>query len=126
MYMPAPVSKTNTIDDLRAAIQRGDAESIRAAMPEPPGFLSQVFVLEPDDMNKILAGVFSVLETDEDRWEIIEAAAMNTISQPERNAFLAVVPYIPQDLLADVYRLMERMPDSDAIKAVRRELDKVQ
>ena len=123
MTMSILNGRNDPLADLRAAIHTGDVEQIRAAIPEPPGFLSVVFTLEAEDRNKILASALAVLDIDEDRWEIIEAAAMNTIAWPERNALLSVVPYIPRDLFIDVYRLIEHLPESDAIRAVRRALD---
>jgi hypothetical protein len=110
-------STTNTSNDLlqplRDAVATGQASAIREALPEPPQFLSAVFGLPPDDRDLLLAAVLSALDTDEDCWEIIEAAAMDAIAHPERRAFSAVAPYVPAELVDDARKLLARFPDRD-------------
>jgi hypothetical protein len=106
-------SYDGSLQTLRSAINTGDAETIREAIPEPPNFLSLLFSphLALADRDALFAGVFPVLEMDEDRWEIIEAAAMDTIARPERRAFIAVAPYISAGFLNDAGELVAQIPD---------------
>jgi hypothetical protein len=113
----------DSLQPLRNAITMGNTEAILAALPEPPAFLTILFKLEPDDRDTILAGVFPVLDAQEDQWEVIEAAAMNTIAQPERQAFMAVVPYIPAEMLVDARKLVEQFPNRSTADEARRALD---
>lgn len=107
-----------TLQALRSALATGDAELIRAALPEPPQFLRAVFDLEPPERDAILAGVFPALDTDEDHWELIEAAAMDSVARPERGALLAVVPYITNQLLDDTLELVKGLNRSELTKEV--------
>lgn len=101
-------SDTYNLRHLRDAIATGDSSTIRAALPEPPAFLKVLFGLDEAERDAILAGVFPALDTDEDQWEIIEAAAMDTIVRPERRSFIAVTPYIPYNMLDDARALVAR------------------
>lgn len=96
----------NLLRPLQNAIATGDPAAIRAALPEPPHFLEMLFALPPAERDAILAGVFPALETDEDRWEIIEAAVMDSKAHPERGAFAAVAPYIPELMAAEARALI--------------------
>lgn len=118
----AALSDTTVLQPLREAVASGNHDAIRASIPEPPVFLTTVFKLDPDDRDTILRGVFSALDTDEDRWEIIEAAAMDTIVRPERGAFIAVVPYILPDMLDDAQALVQQFPDGSMAHEARKVL----
>src|SRR5262245_59238562 len=122
MTTKALPSWDNDLQQLRAAIATGDPNTILAVLPEPPGFLAVLF--KAPDRDAILAGVFPALETDEDRWEIIEAAAMRSIAQPDSDTFLTVMPYIPADMLTDVGDLVARIPDPVARNAAQAALDR--
>jgi hypothetical protein len=101
-----------SMQSLRLAIREGSPDRILAAIPEPPEFLAVLFSLEPGDRDAILAGVVPLLPTDEDRWEIIEAAAQDSILRPERQSFIAVIPYISLHLMDDARVLAMRFPHS--------------
>jgi hypothetical protein len=114
--MPVPNSRlpqTDGLLSLRDAIAAGDRAAILATIPEPPHFLAMVFSLEPSERDSILAGVFQALDTDEDKWEIIEAAAMDSIARPECGSFVAVARYVPADMLNDARNLAARLPNPD-------------
>ena len=93
---------------LRAAALAGNREQILDAILESPDFLGSLFSLEPDERERILAAVIDAFDTEEDVWEIIEAAAMDTVSRPERGTFLAVIPHIPSTMLNDALMLTEQ------------------
>lgn len=111
--------RVQSLDLLQAAVLTGDRDAILRALPEPPGFLSKVFGLEPGDRDRILTGVFSVFDTDEDRWEIIEAAAMDRRVPPSQNALLALAPHIPLEMIPDLYRLLDHLSDPALRSAVQ-------
>lgn len=74
----SPEQITSPIDilqPLRDPIATGDPNAILRTLPEPPNFLPALFRLDPADCDAIIAGVLPALTGDEDRWEIIEAAA---------------------------------------------------
>lgn len=110
------------LQPLRDAITTGDHAAIQAAIPEAPTFLPALFRAAIVERDVIIAGIFPALPTDEDRWEIIEAATQDSIARPERNALLAVIPYIPADLIPDAQKLAETITDtkiaSTAMKAI--------
>jgi hypothetical protein len=78
--MTTQATPNELLRSLRAAIATGDPIAILEALPEPPHFLPALFRLEPADRDAIIAGLFPALPTDEDRWELIEASAMDTIA----------------------------------------------
>lgn len=114
---------TATLQPLRAAIAAGDPAAIRAAIPEPPDFLPTLLSLPPAERDAVVAGVIPVLETDEDRWELIEAAAQDSIARPELRAFLAVVPHIPASLLSDARKLATAIHDPEDPGVAARAVD---
>jgi len=96
---------------LRAVVLAGDREQILGAISELPDFLdflASLFSLEPSERDWILAAVINAFDTEEDVWEIIEAAAMDTVAQPERGTFLGVIPHIPPGILNDALMLTEQ------------------
>src|SRR6266545_7926491 len=103
----------NTLEPLRDAITTGDPDTILEALPEPPHFLPALFRLDPADRDAIIAGLFPALTGDEDRWEIIEASAMDTVVRPERGAFVAIAPLIPDSLLDDTRKLVASIRDPE-------------
>jgi hypothetical protein len=124
MPLPTPsLSEADILRPLREAIATGDGTTIRATLPEPPTFLKALFGLDEAERDAILAGVFLALETDEDRWEIIEAAAMDTVVRPERRSFIAVTPYIPANMLDDARDLVVRFPSTDIADEAHKALD---
>jgi len=98
---------------LRAAIATGDPDAIMEALPEPPHFLPALFRLAPADRDAIIAGLFPVFTGDEDRWELIESAAMDTVVRPERGSFVAIAPLIPESLLDDTRKLVASIRDPE-------------
>lgn len=108
--------------ELRAAVQNGEREQIILTIPEPPEFLSALFALQAQDRDEILTVVFSVLETDEDRWELVEAATMHSVAYPEQGSLLSLLPYIPQSLREDLQILLNTLPVSESLTEVRRAL----
>ena len=113
----------SSLGDLRAAVRTGDREQIRAAIPEPPEFIPALFALEAGDRDTILTGVFSVLETDEDRWEFIEAAAMHSVTHLGQSPLLSLLPQVPSNPLEDVHHLMDHLPETESLAAVRQTLN---
>lgn len=107
---------------LNAIASRRD-EAILAAIPEPPFFLPALFRLNPSDRDTVFAAVFSVLDIDDDQWEIIEAAAMDSVVRPERGAFIAVARHIPVSLLDDTRKLVESLPNPELVIEARRALE---
>jgi len=98
---------------LRNAIATGDPDAILEALPDPPHFLPALFRLTPDDRDTIIAGLFPALTSDEDRWELIEASAMDTAVHPERGAFVAIAPLIPVSLIDSVQMLVTSVHDPE-------------
>jgi hypothetical protein len=113
----------DVLQPLRAAIVIGEPISIRTAIPEPPVFVSTLFKLEPSDRDNILDSVFRILDTDEDRWELIEAAAMDSLARPNKGAFVSIVKHIPEDLLRDARKLVADFPDASARQEIEKLLD---
>jgi hypothetical protein len=112
----------DTLQPLRDAIKSGNAEAIFEALPEPPEFLSVLFTLKPDDRDSITAGVMRVFE-QEDQWEVIEAASVDSVVRPERGSFLAVIPMIPAELISDSRLLLSRFSDPDVVRTIQQALD---
>jgi hypothetical protein len=79
--MTTQATPNELLRSLRTAIATGDPDAILEALPEPPHFLPALFRLERTDRDAIIAGLFPALPTDEDRWELIEAAAMDTVAR---------------------------------------------
>jgi len=104
---------TDILQSLRDAIASGDHDAILEALPEPPHFLSALFRLAPDDRNAIIAGLFPALTGDEDRWEVIESSAMDTVVRPERGAFVAIAPLIPASLMDSARMLVDSIRDPE-------------
>ncbi|MBK9715419.1 MAG: hypothetical protein IPO81_29675 [Kouleothrix sp.] len=111
------------LQPLRMAIMKGEAEAIRMAIPEPPFFLSTLFKLEPSDRDNILDNVFPVLDTDEDKWELIEAAAMDSLARPGKGAFISIIKHIPASLLSETRTLVAHFPASRARQDIEAMLD---
>lgn len=123
--MPNPTyqdSQADALQALRNAITANDPNTIRTALPEPPTFLATLFKLDAPDRDTILANVFPVLDSEEDQWEVIEAAATDTITHPDRRSFLAVVPYISAKLLDDANKLVARFTYLDVATEVKKAL----
>lgn len=116
-------SSHHALQRLREAVGTGDPDAVLAAIPEPPHLLSTLFSLDIAARDAILAGVFPVFDTDEDRWELIEAAAMDSVARPERGAFIAVAPYIPLSLLDEARTLAQRLPNGAAQRDARNALE---
>lgn len=116
--MPA----TDILQPLRDAIASGNPDAILEALPEPPNFLPALFRLEPADRDGIVAGLFPVLTGDEDRWELIEASAMNTVVRPERGAFAAIAPLIPASLIDSAQMLVDSIRNPETRQVMERAL----
>src|SRR6266508_5525898 len=110
----------NTLEPLRDAITTGDPDTLLEALPAPPHFLPALFRLDPADRDAIIAGLFPALTGDEDRWELIEASAMDTIAHPERGAFISIVPLIPTSLMDDTRMLVASIRDPEARRVMER------
>lgn len=108
---------------LKEAILQGGVEEIRAAIPEPPHFIREVFLLPQVERDVIITAVLPVLETDEDCWEVIEACVQNTVARPQSNAILAIVPCIPERLLLENRDLVQQIPDKATVSAVLGAID---
>jgi len=113
---------TDILQPLRAAIATGDRDAILEALPEPPHFLPALFRLDPADRDAIVAGLLPVLTGDEDRWEIIEASAMDTVVRPGRGAFVAIVPLIPASLMDSAQMLVESIRDPETRQVMEQAL----
>ena len=112
----------DTLQTLRDAIKSGDTEAILEALPEPPDFLSVLFTLKPDDRDSIIAGVMRVFE-EEDQWEVIEAASVDSVVRSERGSFLAVIPMIPAGLISDSRLLLSQFSDPHIVQVLEQALD---
>ena len=113
---------TDILQPLRAAIATRDPDAILEALPEPPHFLPALFRLDPADRDAIIAGLFPVLTGDEDRWEIIEASAMDTVVRPERGAFVAIAPLIPESLIDDTRKLVASIRNPETRRVMEQAL----
>lgn len=118
MSIVPPENDAEILRPLRAAIATNDADAILAALPEPPNFLAVLF--RQPDRDAIIAGVFSAFTGDEDRWEVIEAAAMDTVVRPERGSFAAVAPLIPASLMDDTRQFVASIKQPEARQAMER------
>lgn len=99
------------LQPLKAALASGNLTAIRAALPDRPLFLAVVFSLPASERDAILRGVLPVLETDEDRWDIIDAAIQHTSANPKDNALLPLMSLIPASLLGQTYQHASALPD---------------
>lgn len=110
------------LQPLRDAIKTGNRQAIIEALPEPPGLLSQVFSLQQEDRDRIIAALMPVFE-EEDQWEVIEAASVDSVVRPERGSFLAVIPMIPAKLIPDSRLLLSRFSDPHIVQALQQALN---
>lgn len=108
---------------LRKAVAKGDKAAIQAALPEPPAFLSLVFSLSPEERDYLLVSILPALETEEDQWEIIEAAAQDTNVRSSSPSILPLIPQIPASLIHDTRRLASLLNDADVSAIVVRAID---
>jgi hypothetical protein len=118
--MTAHSGSADILRPLRAAIAAGDPDAILEAIPEPPHFLAALFRLEPSDRDAIITGVLPAFTGDEDRWEVIEASAMDTVVHPERGAFVAIAPLIPDSLMDDARMLVASIRDPETRRVMDR------
>jgi hypothetical protein len=104
-------------------VENGTSDDILASLPEPPHFLPALFRANSTARDTIIAGLFPVLIGDEDRWELIEASAMDTVAHPERGAFLAIAPLIPASLLGDTRMLVASIRDPETRRVMERAIE---
>jgi len=115
MHTQQPSAADSSLVELRRAVESNDPAAIRAALPDPPHFLTSVIQQLPcSERDAVLAGVLLALEAEEDVWYIIEAAAMNDTVRPQNRVLVAVAPFILADQLADALTLAQAIPDTEA------------